>query len=306
MNTKKGLIVFLTVAILTVSWLIYDYTKKTVNLSVEGYSPDFGLITARDAQKFSFSAGKAVNIVSNFGVSGSSGASSIFAGGTFPLTQKTEKRSILTPKTPTIFDATERSKNKVRLQKLIDKYGNFVKIAAENYGIPELYILTVMAVENPDGNTNAVSAGGFVGLVQINSSSAGDTLQTQKKRRLLKVEDLTFFQKKFGQSVFSNASVVSNAELKDPETSINIGALHLSEIIVHNKFDTVQDIHKIFFSYNRGKNRMSNDGTQNLDIDQLINRYLGGIHNTGAEYVIRALGPHGAADILVNDLGINA
>lgn len=306
MNTKKSLIILITIALLTVSWLIYDYTKKTVNLSIEGYSPDLGLITARDALSFSFTAGKSVNIISNFGNDGSTISQAIFVGGTFPMTQKMEKRSVLTPKTPTIFDATERNKNKSRLKSLIDKYGDFVKEAAENFGIPELYILIVMAVENPDGNTNAVSAGGFVGLVQINASSAGDTLQTQKKRRLLKISDLAFFQKKFGQSVFSNAAVVSNADLKDPETSINIGALHLSEIIVNNKFDVVKDIHKIFFSYNRGKNRLSNDSTQNLDIDGLINHYLGGIHNTGAEYVIRALGPHGAADILVNDLGINS
>ena len=303
MNTKKGLIIFLTVALLSVSWLIYDYTKKTVNLSIEGYSPDLGLITARDEKTFSFTAGKSVSLSSNFG---DGSTKKTFVGGMFPLTQKVEKRSILTPKTPTIYDASVRNQNKVRLQKLIDKYGKFVTQAAENFGIPELYIYIVMAVENPEGNTNAVSAGGFVGLVQINASSAGDTLQTQKKRRLLKVADLAFFQKKFGQSVFSNASVVSNTDLKDPETSINIGALHLSEIIVNNKFDIVNDIHKIFFSYNRGKNRLSNDGTQNLDIDQLINRYLGGIHNTGAEYVIRALGLHGAADILVNDLGVNS
>lgn len=304
MKTKKALIIFITTALLTVSWLIYDYTKKSVNLSVDGYAPDLGLINARDAQSFSFSAGKAVSIGSSL----ADGTELLvsFVGGKFPMTQIIEKRSSLSPKTPTIYDASVRSQNKIRLQKLIDKYGDFVRKAAANFGIPELYIYTVMAVENPDGNTNAVSAGGFVGLVQINTSSAGDTLQTQKKRRLLKVSDLTFFQNKFGKSVFSNASVVSNADLKDAETNINIGALHLSEIIVNNKFDIVADIHKIFFSYNRGKNRMSNDNTQNLDIDGLINRYLGTVHNTGAEYVIRALGPNGAADILVNDLGVNS
>lgn len=303
MNTKKGLIIFITAALLTVSWLIYDYTKKSVNLSVDGYSPDLGLITARDNQSFTFTVAKAVNIISNFGDGATIEA---FVGGTFPLTQKMEKRSVLTPKKPTNFDATERATNKIRLKSLIDKYGKFVSEAAAKFGIPELYIYIVMAVENPDGKANKLSdGGGYVGLMQLGRKDAADSIATQKKRRLLTLDDFKFFQSRISKSVFTNLNSVSNEALFNAETNITVGALHLSEIIVNNKFDLVNDIHKIFFSYNRGKNRMSNDGTKNLDIDGLINRYLGGIHNTGAEYVIRALGPNGAADILVNDLGIN-
>ena len=123
---------------------------------------------------------------------------------------------------------------------------------------------------------------------------------------ILTINDLNYFKSRFGKSVFGTSVQITNTELKNAETNISVGALHLNEMIVDNNFDVVKDIHKIFFSYNRGKNRLDNDGTKSLNIDQLIEHYQGTKHQVGAEYVIRALGPHGAADILVNDLGITA
>ncbi|PWK27023.1 transglycosylase-like protein with SLT domain [Arcicella aurantiaca] len=293
---KGFLILFSVIVIALGSWYFINQSTKKADLSTDNYTPDDKLIAEIKGRVWEFA--EAQETVISQGINGSPDIVS-FSGGSFPMTKIVEKRS--SKDKPTKFDATERANNKVLIQKLIDKHGTLVKQASERFSIPALYIYVVMSVENTEGKTNYVSPGGFVGLMQIDTSSAADTLTTQKKRKLLTVSDLQFFQKKLG-----SITQVSKNALKDAETNINAGALHLSEMIVDNKFDVVKDIHKIFFSYNRGKNRMDNDGTKALSLDGLINRYLGTVHTVGAEYLIRALGPHGAADILVNDLGITS
>lgn len=290
----KGFLILISVIVIALgSWYFITQSSKKADLSTDNYTPDEKLIAEIKGRVWEFA--EAQETVISQGINGSPDIVS-FTGGSFPMTKIVEKRT--TKDKPTKFDAAERNANKALIQKLIDKHGTLVKQASERFSIPELYIYVVMAVENTEGLTNYVSGGGYVGLMQINVSSAADTLTTQKKRKLLTVSDLQFFQKKFG------SSQVTQKGLKDAETNINAGALHLSEMIVDNKLDVVKDIHKIFFSYNRGKNRMDNDGTKALSLDGLINRYLGTSHTIGAEYLIRALGPNGAADILVNDLGI--
>lgn len=297
--TKTILIIVSVLLIAFGSWYFINQSSKKADLSTDNYTADEKLIAEVRARVWQFD--KSVQTQIAQGIDGSPDIVT-FVGGSFPMTKIVEKRTVKTK--PTKFDAVERANNKVLIQKLISTYGNLVKQASQRFSIPELYIYVVMAVENTEGKVNYVSPGGYVGLMQIDTSSAADTLTTQKRRKLLTVSDLQFFQKRFGTSVFRSGNQVTNTALKDAETNINAGALHLSEMIVDNKFDVVKDIHKIFFSYNRGKNRMDNDGTKNLSIDALINRYLGTAHTIGAEYVIRALGPNGAADILANDLGI--
>lgn len=296
---KRILLVFLVAGLMTFgAWYFIRLSPKATDLSSEGYNPDEKLIALLKARNWEFQPGKQITAQ---GINGQPDMIG-FVGGSFPMTQIIEKRTIKTK--PTKFDAVERANNKALIQKLIGSYGNLVKQASQRFAIPELYIYIIMAVENTEGKVNYVSPGGYVGLMQIDTSSAADTLTTQKKRRLLTLSDLQFFQKRFGTSVFSASNQVTNTALKDAETNINAGALHLSEMIVDNKFDLVKDIHKIIFSYNRGKNRLDNDGTKSLSLDGLINHYLGTTHNVGAEYLIRALGPNGAADILTNDLSV--
>lgn len=296
----KGILIgVLALALFVGGYFLATNNTKKADLSAKDYLPDDAQIAEIRKRVWSFDPSTQTSLTQSF-----EGGPSVvtFVGGTFPLTKIVEKRT--GKNTPVKFDASLRSANRDLIQNLIDKYGTFVKQASERFSIPQLYIYIVMAVENTEGKSNYVSPGGFVGLMQINTSSAADTLVTQKRRKLLTLSDLSFFQKKFSSSVFSLSNQVSNTNLKDAEANINAGALHLSEQIVNNKFEVVKDIHKIFFSYNRGKNRLTNDSTTNLSIDSLINHYIGGVHKVGAEYVIRALGPHGAADILVNDLKI--
>ena len=299
--TKTILIIVSVLLIAFGSWYFISQSSKKADLSADNYAADEKLIAEIRARVWQFDKSVQTQIVQ--GLDGNPDIVA-FVGGSFPMTKIVEKRTVKTK--PTKFDATERAANKVLIQKLVTSHGSLVKQASQRFSIPELYIYIVMAVENTEGKVNYVSPGGYVGLMQIDTSSAADTLTTQKRRKLLTVSDLQFFQKRFGTSVFRSGNQVTNTALKDAETNINAGALHLSEMIVDNKLDVVKDIHKIFFSYNRGKNRMDNDGTKNLSIDALINRYLGTAHTIGAEYIIRALGPNGAADILVNDLGINS
>lgn len=278
---------------------IYWYVnsqKKKVDLNQNDYSIDEKLRLEVGGRTWTFEQSTQQNIITSL-----TGEGDIvtYTGGTFPLTKIVEKRS--SKDKPTKFDTTERATNKKLLANLVAKYGTFVTEAAQRFSIPELYIYIVMAVENTDGLVNSGQYGTYVGLVQISSGSFADTLATQKKRRLLTKSDIQFFSDKLGSS-----SLVTNKKLTDAELNINAGALHLSEMIVDNKFDVVKDIHKIIFSYNRGKNRLDNDRTKSLGIDEMINHYLPTSHSIGAEYIIRALGPSGAADILVNDLGIKA
>jgi len=296
----KGILIFIAVALLAFGvWFFIDQYSTKTDLSDDNYTPDENAIAGIKARNWSFEKGESMVLAQ--GINGDPNIVS-FTGGSFPMTQIIEKR--VAKDKPTKFDLSDRANNKGLIQHLIDHYGDLVQAASDRFSIPKLYIYIIMSVENTEGKSNYVSPGGFVGLMQINTISAADTLSTQKKRRLLSLSDLQFFQKRFSASVFSSSNQVTNAALKDAETNINAGALHISEIIVNNKFDLVKDIHKIIFSYNRGKNRLDNDGTTNLSLDGLINRYLGTVHDDGAKYLIRALGPSGAADILTNDLGV--
>lgn len=292
------LIVFLILFGLGIIYFVRRKNKK-VDLSEDNYTPDEKLRLEVAGRSWTFSQGTKQNILGNLSI-GNENIVSYF-GGTFPLTQITEKRKG-TKKKPTKFEASEREANRKLLANLVQKYGEFVKAASDRFYVPELYIFIVMALENSEGQEDSGLYGNYVGLTQISSEDFADTLSTQKKRKLLSVSDIKFFSDKLGKS-----ALVTNQKLTDAELNINAGALHLSEMIVDNQFDIVKDIHKIIFSYNRGKNRMDNDGTKGIvGIDALINRYLGTEHNVGAAYIIRALGPDGAADILVNDLGIKA
>lgn len=304
-QTRTYLIVILVVCLMGLSWLTYKYSQSVVNLSEEGYRPDEGLISAQKDRNWIVAKATKVSLTNS--LTGGEGIVTAI-GGTFPMTQTVEKgiKNPLTQKTSIPpFAASERVANRVLIQKLINNYGKIVTAASQRFGIPELLIYMIMSVENTEGKASA-NAGGFIGLMQINTSSAADTLFTQKKRKLLTIDDLKFFQQRFGKSTFVSSASVTNEELKDPETNINVCTLHISEQIVNNKFNIAQDIHKIIISYNRGKNRLDVDGTKQLGIDDMIKRYLGTTHDIAARYIIRALGPNGAGDILVNDLGILA
>ena len=289
--------------VLTIGGGIYYFLnkkKKEVDLTIDGYTPDETLRLEVQGRKIQVSKSTSVDFIASLDGSESIPA---YVGGTFPMTKIVEKPTAKKPN-PT-FAASERPANKKLIQNLINKYDKLVTSASERFSIPRLFIYIVMAVENTIGDVESGKDGTYVGLMQISAGNAADTLATQKKRRLLTVDDLTYFKNKFGSAVFTNSSAVENKDLINAEININVGTLHLSEQIIDNKFDINTDLHKILISYNRGKNRLDNDGTKSLGIDAMINHYLKDkTHYIGANYIIRALGPHGVADILVNDLGI--
>lgn len=201
------------------------------------------------------------------------------------------------------WTSAKRAKNKARIKQLWTKWEKDITQASKDNRIPRHILLTIMAIEHKDsGSLDAAekfNEGIYKGLTQISISQTQDSLTRYKKLGWITKSQLAFFEDK---GLLSGQKLkIGSSDLLTADVNINACAITLSGLAFKYGFI---NLHRWIFSYNRGENRLTNDGKQNLSIDETINYYMKTSHYIGAEYLLKAFGKDGAADIICNDLGI--
>lgn len=202
------------------------------------------------------------------------------------------------------WSANNREENKDRIIKLWKAYGTIIREASLVHRIPNHLLLAVIAVEHDDSVNVIQSAaqrdGIYIGLAQIALRTAKDSVLRYPKNGWITKSQLKPFQEK--GLIKNNLIILTSADLYKPDVNIHAAAATLSGLAF--KFGFLNTFRWIF-AYNRGEGRMITDRTQELNMDDLIKHYRKvKAHAIGADYICNILGPHGAADIIFNELSI--
>lgn len=288
-------------------YVIYLITRKKVIAVANDYQPNPAKEAEIRKRNLAIYQQKGTSIAKLTTLSNltANGDTANFESGYFPMTAKQEpSKYIGKVEIPSSFGSKVRVKNRDKIKALIARFDTEVTKASEVHKVPRIFIYGAMAVENIDGNANAVSFATTpaYGIMQVKHATAIDSVKAATNLKILTTEQINYFQtnKKYG---FSKGGSIKLAvkDLFNPEISINVSCVELSILI--DKFG-LDDPHKIMVSYNQGRGRLANDGKTRLAIDEMIDYYKTTSHKEGANYLMRTLGKDGSFDILFNDLKV--
>jgi hypothetical protein len=292
----------LIAVVLAIIYALYNYFRnKSVNTNLSTLSTDAKYQNEFNSRKLDFATtarhfDTTTGLVLSFDDATPTNTKSVVP--VYPLTKLDNYRS----DAPNWISA-KRAKNKARIKQLWTKWEKDITQASKDNRIPRHILLTIMAIEHKDsGSLDAAekfNEGIYKGLTQISISQTQDSLTRYKKLGWITKSQLAFFEDK---GLLSGQKLkIGSSDLLTADVNINACAITLSGLAFKYGFI---NLHRWIFSYNRGENRLTNDGKQNLSIDETINYYMKTSNYIGAEYLLKAFGKDGAADIICNDLGI--
>lgn len=298
---------FIGLILIVGGYIVYSITRKKIITIANDYQPDPAKEAEIKKRNLSTYQGKS-SLISKFSTL-SSLTSNLnlqdFDTGYFPMTTKQEPSTYrFKVEIPATFGPAVRIKNRDKIKSLITRFDAEVAEASEVHKVPRIFIYGVMAVENINGNTSAVSFATTpaYGLMQVKHATAIDSVKAATNLKILTNEQIKYFKSNSTYGFSSGGSIkLAVKNLLNSEISINVACVELSILI--SKFG-LDDPHKIMVSYNQGRGRLANDGKTRLEIDDMIDYYLNTSHKEGANYLMRTLGKDGSFDILFNDLKV--
>ncbi len=186
------------------------------------------------------------------------------------------------------------------LASLRNRYGTMIDYVAALCFVPKFAIYAKLLIENVSGNANAVSSAGAIGLMQIKPLSATDMLTIERKDRRLTEEEKKELKRllpaKYEALVNAQMGnqLISAADLKRPEVSLFVGAVHLSTLISeHTEGDLIR-LDLVGLRYNQGYYyRRSSIGNFEGNTDALLATLSG----EARDYVLKLCGMNGTLDI---------
>ncbi len=305
-----GLLIALILALI---YFLYNYfirNPKSVTIDLANVKADANYTAEFDNRNLNFASDSTKFIRSSF-LTTFDGTNTVEAPAKsiYPLTLLKNYKS-----DGPVFVQKGRPENIKIIKNLWANYSKIITQAATDNRLPKHIILGIVACEHKMGVPleKAEQWNGFngehktiyresstgkshKGLSQISISQTRDSLTRYKDRGWIKPEQIKFFEQK------GLVKSISVKHLFDPAININAAAVTLSGLA--HKFGYT-NIHRWIFSYNQGEGRLGQEGKNNLSMDETINYFINTKYKEGAEYLLKMFGPHGACDIICNDLGI--
>lgn len=240
----------------------------------------------------------------------------------------------LVPKTSGNFLNVSREKNRKNIKWQVDNFDYFVAPLAQSFNIPRCLIYMLMGVEtsataeqanyNKDKYVRLCNASGNGdGPMQMTAIVATETIQIAEVKDILDdyhikiVRDSVGVQKtqqifqKRNQKLNSKNNFVDNkvltaSDIKDAELNIFLGITLLANLLDDFSEDR---LHQVVYSYSRGNNQIRAYGYSDWTVNDFLNKannpkQSDSYHKIGVDYIKKCLGPDGALDIIINDLGI--
>jgi soluble lytic murein transglycosylase-like protein len=172
------------------------------------------------------------------------------------------------PMTSTAFYSVDKTPQiKSALASIAKRYMNAIRLAEQLTKVPGAIILAVIFAESA-GDKKIVSSAGAIGLMQLKTQTAHDTLVQENnfkrlsaaeknilKKQLGKRLDAIFAQKYLGQKLKVNnytANVVTKEDLLNPEFNILVGSIYLGLLIDQHEEKGTLRLDKVILRYNQG------------------------------------------------------
>jgi len=195
---------------------------------------------------------------------------------------------------------------KRKINDIQNKYGNIIDtIAKLEYLTPEI-ISSFIYIES-GGNDNAIN-GNTVGLMQINTITAVETLYYEYKYNRITEEEENYLAKHIGDNKFSDikskaklrikSKYLTNELLKKPEVNIMLASMYLSQLF--DRFtnnDGYIQLHKVVAAYNAGLFSKTLAKLKNIDINNL-DTVINNINKITANYILKLAGKNGILTII--------
>lgn len=286
-NKSLLLVVLGGALVATMSYFLY-FRRKSLMISSASYTPSQDATARFESRNLSYYQTQK-SLLPTYALTLEAGET--FDAGYFPMTAQSDPQ----------WTAVNRTMNQSKIFKLIQNFDTYVREASEVHQVPRLFIYGIMAVENLNGNRFAVSSASAVGVMQIKHTTATDSVKAAYNLKVLQPQQIEYLKKnkKFGYNSKGEISIAVK-DLYDPEVNIHLSCIELSILI--DKFG-LDDPHKIMLCYNQGRNRLSNDKTTSLGVEEMIKFYATS-KPEGADYIKRTLGKNGSFDILFNTLKV--
>jgi soluble lytic murein transglycosylase-like protein len=300
MNKLKAIIFTLIVAlILLVAWVFIIKRGKKVNL--DSYAQDFNAANEFNTRLVEYNPDKEVfNLLK----------SSLYEGydldtykAYFPVYQDSAS----------IFTAEKRAENLTIAKRMIANYDSIVQEASSIHRVPRILIYAIMISEHERSvslkKAESYNRPGapYVGLMQISSTTASDSLSRNiTYKKLSKPQIALFKDKGIIKGEGKDAQVfVSKNDLRNVAINIHAGTEYLSRHI--SNYGIFQPI-KIAVAYNQGEGRLKLDGLSRASDTEIMSYYTNtknyAQYAQVKGYLLKMFGEHGACDILFNDLKI--
>lgn len=196
-------------------------------------------------------------------------------------------------------------KNKV--EKIKEKYSEYIKKASALSKVPELIIYSFIFIES-GGKENAISSANAYGLMQLTIPTAIDTLRYEIKMDRLSKEEKEYLKKFFGHQEFNKMFEllkkgkvkevkITKEHLLNPEINIFIGTMYLGQLMDYFTEGNETNMAKVVVAYNTGKYSKT---TQKLKSQKglSVNEIIAIAPKETSNYIKKLVGKNGLLDIL--------
>lgn len=204
---------------------------------------------------------------------------------------------------------------------LVNRFDSYVVNASKLTKVPRWMIYGIMVIEiKPETLEYSTSASGARGVGQIMKITATDTIVVANKLKNLDPQHEDIFRRiigdartdkiykavdtydrslvEIGKGVYKNAQGKYENDLYNPELNIHLMALKLANLL---DIYGVNDLASVIVAYNKGDaTPKTKYGIAGKSLKQALAATSGEAHG----YIVRALGRHGAFDIVTNSVGI--
>lgn len=316
-TARKIAIVLVSVAILSLGYVMYNRNRKSEQLDLTGD----GLGAERNKDRsYAF-------LLSG---SGASGLSTIFGFNPGSIPVSSSYQPWLLDSDPA-FDRAQRDqnmKNALWLKQVFD--ANILEIS-KSVKLPRCLIYAVLLAEtgsvaNRAGYDKvrynqlvAANPSGAIGPMQVKPITATETVQISLNKGFIAdyhIEVLQdtlgvqranqiFVREKPGSKYFADNKIIAygsgkKKELLDDKLNLMIASLKLINLIDNYG---EKNLHQVFYAYNQGDRTVI---ARDLKRFTAVRDFQRNVSGEGKAYINRILGTHGSLDIIINDLNIFA
>lgn len=212
--------------------------------------------------------------------------------------------TVAIPMTPRVFySSAALVQNRAKLNLIGKKYYKEIKQAETLTNVPGALILSVIFTESA-GNPNVVSYVGATGLMQVMPQTANDVIYFENKSGRLTPGELIILKKYLGARINGplkqkylshkikennySSSVVTRADMINPEFNILIGAMYLGLLIDQHQEASGLRLDKALLRYVQGYFFKPAKG----NVEQVLD-HVKGKSTEAYSYVLKVLGKNG-------------
>lgn len=165
------------------------------------------------------------------------------------------------------YSSDSNAANKAALVLIAKRYFKEIQQAEQLTNVPGGLIASVIFTESR-GNASIVAPSGAIGLMQLKTQSANDTIFLEKKNNRLSENELKILRSFLGTRLDGilkmkylghklkengmNANVITKADLQNPAFNILVGAMLLGLLIDQHTAGSTIRLDKALIRYNQG------------------------------------------------------